>query len=60
MEILYIDDKIIDNAVDYKKHYKFKVPDAIIAATAKTLDLSLVTADKALQKITDIEIIEPI
>lgn len=60
VEILYFDDDIIDSAVSYRKSYKLKVPDAIIAATAKVRRLSLVTADKAFQKIPDIEIISPI
>ena len=60
VEIVYIDDDIIDSAVNYRKSHKLKVPDAIIAATAKAMRLSLVTADKAFQKIPDIEIISPI
>lgn len=60
VEILYFDDDIIDSAVSYRKSYKLKLPDAIIAATAKVRRLSLVTADKAFQKIPDIEIISPI
>lgn len=60
VEILYVDDDIIDSAVTYRKKYKLKVPDAIIAATAKVMRLFLVTADKAFQKIPDIEIISPI
>lgn len=60
VEILYFDDDIIDSVVSYRKSYKLKVPDAIIAATAKVRSLSLVTADKAFQKIPDIDIISPI
>ncbi len=60
VEILYFDDDIIDCAVSYRKSYKLKLPDAIIAATAKVRRLSLVTADKAFQKIPDIDIISPI
>ncbi|MBI4746135.1 MAG: PIN domain-containing protein [Deltaproteobacteria bacterium] len=60
IEILYIDDEIIDRAVIYRRHHKFKVPDAIIAATAAARELTLVSADKAFQKISDIKLISPL
>ena len=37
--------------------YIIKTPDSIIAATAKALQLPLVTSDKDLKKISDISII---
>ena len=38
----------------YKILYNLKTPDAIIAATAKSLKLPLVTGDKKLLKVEDI------
>lgn len=60
VEILYIDDEIITNTIDCRKNMKLKLPDAIIAATAKTKALPLVTADKSFQKVKNIRIISPI
>ena len=60
VEILYIDDEIITNTIDCRKKMKLKLPDAIIAATAKTKDMPLITADKSFQKAKDIRIISPI
>lgn len=39
--------------VDLRKRYKFKLPDAIIAATASFLNVRLVTADKRFAKLKD-------
>lgn len=61
IEIHYLDDEILSTAIEYRKKLKLKVPDAIIAATAKRHNMTLITADKALiQKIGDLQIITPI
>jgi len=39
-------------------HYNFKLPDAIIAATARFHNIPLFTADMELFKIKEIQIIE--
>jgi predicted nucleic acid-binding protein len=44
-------------AIGFRLKYSLDTPDAIIAATAKYLDLPLVTADKVFFKIKEIEII---
>lgn len=36
-----------------RKRYKFKLPDAIIAATASFLNVRLITADKRFAKLKD-------
>jgi predicted nucleic acid-binding protein len=41
--IIYVDQKIADIVVDMRKKKKIKLPDAIISATAISLDLQLVT-----------------
>ena len=47
-------EEIKDLAIQYKILYNLKTPDAIIAATAKSLKLPLVTGDKKLLKVEDI------
>jgi len=37
----------------FRKEYNLKLPDAIIAATAKYINSSLITADKDFEKIKD-------
>ena len=54
-----INDEIIENSIQIRTNYKLKIPDSIIAATAKTLNYPLLTADvefQKLEKITTINI----
>lgn len=44
-------------AIELRQKYKVKTPDAIIAATAKYLQLHLLTADRDFKKINDLELI---
>ena len=61
IEVVYISDEIIEMTIDYRKTVKLKIPDAIIAATAKVKELTLVTADKSLtQKLKELKIVTPI
>jgi len=61
IEVVFIDDEIIDKTIDYRKILNLKIPDAIIAATAKVKELTLVTADKSLsQKLKELKIVNPI
>ena len=61
IEVVYISDEIIEKTIDYRKNLKLKIPDAIIAATAKVKELTLVTADKSLsQKLKELKIANPI
>ena len=43
--------------MECKQKYTIKTPDAIIAATAKSFNLPLVTADIDLKKIEDVDIV---
>jgi predicted nucleic acid-binding protein len=40
-----------------KQKYSIKTPDAIIAATAKSFNLPLITADRDFEKIKDVDIV---
>ena len=54
--IISIDEPVKEQAILLRKAYSLKLPDAIIAATALSLDLPLVTGDKELKKIKDLQI----
>jgi len=41
--LLFIDQKVADMAIEIRRKCRIKLPDAIIAATAKVLNLCLVT-----------------
>ena len=43
--IIYIDDAIKNETILLRKQYALKLPDCIVAATAISLNLSLITAD---------------
>ena len=55
-EVIEIDKFMIQNCIDLRKNFKIKIPDAIIAATALTRNLILITNNEkdfvAIQKLT--------
>lgn len=57
--VLFIDQKIADMAIEIRKKQRIKLPDAIIAATAKVLDLCLVTRNIDDFKKVEIQIANP-
>ena len=54
MLIIDINPVIKSYTIEFRKKYKLKLPDAIIAATAQFLNIPLVTADKSFNKINEI------
>lgn len=53
------DDILLKNRiVELRKRLKLKLPDAIIAASAITLNAELVTADKGFSKVQSLKLIE--
>jgi predicted nucleic acid-binding protein len=52
------DDKIAQSAAYFRRTYNLEIPDAGIAATAKTLRLPLVTQDQQFKKIKEITVVE--
>ncbi|WP_017302429.1 type II toxin-antitoxin system VapC family toxin [Nodosilinea nodulosa] len=48
MQYLPIAQLVEDMAIQIRRQYKLKIPDAIIAATAKVSDLELITLDQQL------------
>ncbi len=57
--VRFIDQEIAENVIDIRKQYRIKLPDAIIAATAKADDLCLVTRNIEDFKNIDIRILNP-
>ena len=57
LRIINISETIKETAIAVRKKYGFKLPDSIIAATAITLSHPLLTADKQLQLLPDLNII---
>ena len=59
-DIIEIDKFIIQGCIDLRRNYKIKLPDAIIAATALTRDLILVTNnEKDFIELQDLSIMNP-
>jgi len=57
--IIFIDQKIADMAIEIRRKQRIKLPDAIIAATAKVLNLCLVTRNIDDFKKVEIQIANP-
>jgi len=58
--VLKVDDAIIKQTIKIRKKYKLKIPDAIIAATAMTNDLTLISDnDKDFTKIYGLQYLNP-
>jgi len=55
--IIDINSEIKDLTVKYRKNYKLKLPDSIIAATSLYLDITLMTADTDFKKMKDLDLI---
>ena len=59
-DVFGIDNAIIQTCIDLRKSSKIKLPDAIIAATALTNNLTLITNnDKDFDKIQNLNVINP-
>jgi predicted nucleic acid-binding protein len=54
--IISIDQSIKELAIMVRKKYGLKIPDSIIAATSISLEIPLVTSDKAFKNIREMEI----
>lgn len=54
-EVIKLNDKIENYCISLKQFHKIKTPDAIIAATAIYLNLPLLTADVAFEKLSTVD-----
>ena len=50
--------KVKSAAIDIRKESRLKLPDAFVVATARALDLPLISADKIFLKVPQIRLIE--
>lgn len=57
LTIIDINSIIKMNVVEIRKKNKLKLPDSIIAATSKYLNIPLLTADLAFEKLNEIDVI---
>ncbi len=55
-KIILIDSSIKDLAILFRKQYSLKIPDSIMAATAVSLEMPLVTSDKGFKPIAELQI----
>ncbi len=55
--IIDINSEIKNLTISYRKTYKLKIPDIIIAASSLYLDLPLITADTDFKKIEELNLI---
>jgi predicted nucleic acid-binding protein len=56
--IIEFNNEIKLHTIQLKQKYKLKFPDAIIEATALYLNVPLLTADKSLKKIDDLNLLQ--
>jgi predicted nucleic acid-binding protein len=52
--IIYIDEAVKSETMMLRRQYGLKLPDSIIAATAISLNLTLITADKQFKKVNNL------
>lgn len=52
--IIYIDDAIKNQAITLRKIHGLKLPDCIVAATAISLNLTLISSDKQFEKVKNL------
>ncbi len=59
-QIIGLPDNIVRHTIEIKKEYKIKTPDAIVAATAQLLNLTLISRNtKDFDKIEGLRLINP-
>ena len=59
--VLFLTENVKNKTISLRRAYKIKLPDAIIAATAIENKLQLITADKGLKRVSELNLllIEP-
>ncbi len=53
--VVGIDEAVKQRCIDLRRHFRLRIPDAIIAATALTLDAELLTNDTTLSQVTNLQ-----
>lgn len=55
-----LDQTVVDAAINLSRRYGLRVPDAVIAASAVTRHLTLVTADQHFSRIAELDVVSDI
>ena len=55
--VINMSDEIKNSTILCRRDHKLKIPDAIIASSASVWSLTLITADKAFKKVSDIDLL---
>lgn len=59
--LVYLHDGIVEETISIRKKIKIKLPDAIIAASALTLDVTLITSNtRDFKKIPNLKVLNPV
>ena len=56
-KIIELNQTIKDLTIELKQAHRIKLPDAIIAATSKYLNIPLISADRGFEKIDDLQFV---
>lgn len=56
-EVIETNRKIKDLTIEFRKKTKLKIPDSIVAASAYYMNLPLLTADKQMRTVDEIDVI---
>lgn len=54
-----LNENVKQKTIEIRKQFKLKLPDAIIAATAITMDLTLISNDQGFAKIASLKLLNP-
>ena len=55
--VIDISSRIKDYCIELRKKYRLKLPDAIVTATAQYLNIPIISADRDIRKIEEIDLI---
>ncbi len=55
--IIELNNDIKSTAIELRRNYKFKLPDAIVAATAIFFQIPIITADKKFEVLTELDLL---
>jgi len=56
--IIELNQSIKDLTIELKRRYRIKLPDAIIAATSRYMNIPLISADKGFERITELQFVK--
>ncbi len=57
IEVLPLNEQVKNNAIDIRKAHQLKIPDSIIAGTSRAFEIPVLSSDKQLKTVKDIQLI---